>query len=133
MTTGGDHSNSPVNNNCGDRYRSQDTSLDMDQSFEYKTLDRTHATLTGTIDRKQLQVMTGQQNGHISGGPDNGHVYGAAGKLVKGVGNDLHGSLPVLYYNGKQGTVKIVAGRKARAVFYTSPQSLIIMFSCSLT
>ena len=117
MTTGGDHSNSPVNNNCGDRYRSQDTSLDMDQSFEYKTLDRTHATLTGTIDRKQLQVINGQQqNGHGIG-PDNGHVYGAAGKLVKGVGNDLHGSLPVLYYNGKQGRVKIVAGREG--LFFT--------------
>ena len=89
----------------------------MDQSFEYKTLDRTHATLTGTIDRKQLQVMTGQQNVHMSGGPDNGHVYGAAGKLVKGVGNDLHGSLPVLYYNGKQGIVKIVAGREE--MFFT--------------
>ncbi len=107
MTSGGDHSNSPVNNI--DRYRSQDNSLDMDQSFEYKTLDRTHATLTGTIDRKQLQVMTGQQNGHNSDGQDNGNVYGeAAGKLVKGVGNDLHGSLPVLYYNGKQGTVKFL-------------------------
>ena len=113
MTTGGGghlasgHSNSPVNNNNGHRYRSQANSIDdMDQSFEHKPLDRTHATLTGTIDRKQLHAMTGGgQNSH--GPAANGQVYGVgggAGKLVKGLGNDIHGSLPVLYYNGKPGT-----------------------------
>ena len=74
----------------------------MDQSFEYKTLDRTHATLHESIDPALIHGSTMEQQPHKV--PMEYELKRVNGSLDR-THTTLHGSLPVLFTGKSTGKI----------------------------